>query len=436
MEQELKIRIGDREELIYMLAEAAAIEHNVMCCYLYGLWSLKHGVDDGLTQKQDEAVETWREALTMVAIEEMSHLAIVANLTVAIGGSPHFSRPNFPIPAGYHPADIDLELMGFCHGLIDHAIYLERPEGIELKDAPEFVHPDHYHRAEPKGMIMPNAQDYNTIGHLYRGIYHGFEVLARRYGEEALFVGNVDDQLGPADIPAPGLRIVTDLASAHAAIGVIVEQGEGAPGHTENSHYAKFIAMKAEYEALLAEDPGFEPAFPVARNPVSREPQSEAGRVWITDPEAAKVLDLANSAYNLMLRLLAQSYGRDPGEAEHKRLFATLSREMMSVLTFLAEYLARLPAGPEHPGVNAGMTFTMVRDLNRLPPGRGEMVLIRERLGEIADHAAWVFPPGHELASLTKAIRGMAERATVPRRAGNPAKGCTAGRTSAPGSGG
>ncbi len=43
------IRIDDREELIYMLAEAAEIEHNLMCGYLYGVWSLKRGEIDGLT---------------------------------------------------------------------------------------------------------------------------------------------------------------------------------------------------------------------------------------------------------------------------------------------------------------------------------------------------------------------------------------------------
>lgn len=46
-DDELIIRIEDREELIYMLAEAAAIEHNVMCCCFYGISSLKRGVRDG-----------------------------------------------------------------------------------------------------------------------------------------------------------------------------------------------------------------------------------------------------------------------------------------------------------------------------------------------------------------------------------------------------
>lgn len=415
MTDEPKIRIGDREELLYMLAEAAAIEHNVMCCYLYGIWSLKRGEQDGLTPEQAKVVAGWKRHMTLVAIEEMTHLALVGNLTVAIGGAPHFSRPNFPIPAGYHPAAVDLELMGFSHALVDHAIFLERPEGIQIDDAPEFVHPAEYHRAMPKNTITPAAQDYDTIGHLYRGIYHGFDVLARRYGEANLFAGAVEDQIGPADAPLPGLCTVSDLTSAHAAIETIVEQGEGAAEHTEESHYQKFLEVRAALDEMLATDPDFAPAHPVARNPVSREPMNGNNRVWITDPEAVQVLDIANALYNMMLRLLVQSYGRDPGEeGEHKRLFVTLSREMMSVLTPVGEYLCTLPAGPEHPGVNAGVTFTMVRDLGRLPPGRGEMRMLNERMNEIADHAERVFGPDHELASIPAAVRDMANRIVVP----------------------
>lgn len=413
MNTEPKIRIGDREELLFMLAEAAAIEHNVMCCYLYGIWSLKRGERDGLTPEQAKVVASWKRHMTNVAIEEMTHLALVGNLMVSIGGAPHLSRPNFPIPKGYHPAAIDLELMGFSHALVDHAIFLERPEGVQIDDAPEFVHPEEYHRAAPKNTIMPTAQDYATIGHLYRGIYHGFEVLARRYGEANLFAGSVDDQIGPADAPLPGLCTVSDLASARQAVETIVEQGEGAAEHTEDSHYQKFLEVREALDKMLADDPGFEPAHPVARNPVSKEPIDPANRVWVTDPEAVQLLDLANSLYNMMLRFLVQGYGRDPGEADHKRLFVTLSREMMSLLTPVGEYLAALPAGPEHPGVNAGMTFSIIRDLGRLPSGRGEMRMLNERLLEIAGHAERVFPSGHELEAIPAAVRDMAERIVV-----------------------
>lgn len=35
------IVVQDREELIYLLCEAAEFEHSVMCSYLFAQWSLK-----------------------------------------------------------------------------------------------------------------------------------------------------------------------------------------------------------------------------------------------------------------------------------------------------------------------------------------------------------------------------------------------------------
>lgn len=421
-DEEPKIRIGDREELIYMLAEAAAIEHNVMCCYLYAIWSLKRGEQDGLTSEQAKIVQDWKRGMTMVAIEEMTHLTLVGNLACAIGASPHLSHPNFPIPFGYHASAIDLELRGFSRALIDHAIFLERPEGMALHDSPEFVHPSDYHRSAPKGTIMPSAQDYETIGHLYRGISHGLDVLSRKLGEDVLFCGDVEDQISPSDAPLPGLSVVTDLASAREALETIVEQGEGAPEHSEDSHYQAFVNMGAQLDEVLAKDPKFEPAFPVASNPVMHEPIDPAGKVWITNPDAVATLDIANSLYNQMLRFLVQSYGRDRSEPDHTRLFVTLARELMSVLTPVCEHLSSLPANPEHPGINAGMSFTMLRDIARLPDGHGEMRVMAERVQEIADHAARVFPEGHELDGIADALLGMAAKIPVPATTPKPPK--------------
>ena len=53
---EPRIQVETREELIYLLAEAAAIEHNLMCCYLYAAWSLKRGVATGSTPAEAKAV--------------------------------------------------------------------------------------------------------------------------------------------------------------------------------------------------------------------------------------------------------------------------------------------------------------------------------------------------------------------------------------------
>ncbi|MGE0233381.1 MAG: ferritin-like domain-containing protein [Flavobacteriaceae bacterium] len=413
MNMEPAIRVEDREELIYMLAEAAAIEHNVMCCYLYAIWSLKRGERDGLTPVQAETVRAWKQALTAVAVEEMTHLTLVGNLSCAIGAAPHLSRPEFPIPFGYHPEGIDLELFGFSRELIDHAIFLERPEGIDLHDAPEFVPPGHYRRSAHKGTVMPRAQEYRTIGHLYRGIYHAFEALAHKLGEKNLFCGNAEDQIGPADAPLPGLCTITSLQTARAAIATIVEQGEGAPQHAEDSHYQRFLEVRDQFDALVAADPTFQPAFPVARNPVMDRPVDPDNRVWIRDREAAKVLDLANALYNLMLRFLAQSFGRDAGSSDHRAIFVTMARQLMAVMSPVCEHLASLPADPARPGVNAGMSFTMIRDVSRLPEGNGEIRMLAERLGELAAQSARLFPEGHELSGTTAMLEAMAAALAV-----------------------
>ena len=105
-----KIRVETREELIFLLAEAAAIEHNLMCCYLYAAWSLKRGERDGLTPEQTAAVREWRSAIISVAIEEMTHLTLAGTSPRSIGAGPHLSRPNSPIEPGYHPSGVVAEL--------------------------------------------------------------------------------------------------------------------------------------------------------------------------------------------------------------------------------------------------------------------------------------------------------------------------------------
>jgi hypothetical protein len=40
--------VPSRERLLYLLTEAAEIEHNLMCCYLYAAFSLRTDAGEGL----------------------------------------------------------------------------------------------------------------------------------------------------------------------------------------------------------------------------------------------------------------------------------------------------------------------------------------------------------------------------------------------------
>src|SRR3712207_2012466 len=108
--EEPEIIVSHREQLAYLLSEAAEIEHGLMCCYLYAAFSLKRGEEEGLTASEAAAVDKWRITLHEIAREEMLHLSLVSNLLAAIGMAPHFMRPNLPVWPGYHPSGVTLSL--------------------------------------------------------------------------------------------------------------------------------------------------------------------------------------------------------------------------------------------------------------------------------------------------------------------------------------
>src|SRR5580765_1104227 len=78
-EPEAPFVIEHREALIYMLCEAAELEHGIMCQYLFAAFSLKQREDEGLTSDTLEAVLRWRRMVARVATDEMLHLALVQN---------------------------------------------------------------------------------------------------------------------------------------------------------------------------------------------------------------------------------------------------------------------------------------------------------------------------------------------------------------------
>src|SRR5438270_10787820 len=115
--------IEHREALIYMLCEAAELEHGIMCQYLFAAFSLKQRPDEGLTEDELASVSHWRRAIAHVATEEMLHLALVHNLLSAVGAAPHLARPNLPAPAHHYPAGVNLTLVPFGGPALRHFIF-------------------------------------------------------------------------------------------------------------------------------------------------------------------------------------------------------------------------------------------------------------------------------------------------------------------------
>src|SRR6195256_208654 len=378
--------LAQREVLIHALYEAAELEHNLMCTYLYAAVSLKDGEAEGLGAEEAAAVKRWRQVLLGVAIEEMGHLAAVWNITSALGGSPRFGRTNFPLDPGYLPACVVVKLAPFTADTLQHFVFLERPHGSTEQDGAGFAYERPYVRGGGAARLTPMAADYSTVGDFYAALGEGLRALVARYGESNAFDGDPALQLSPEEVSLAGAKQVRCLKTALAAFAAIVEQGEGAPRDTVGSHYQKFLGIRTELRALMAKNPDLAPAHPAATNPVLRRPPRPEGRVWLENPDAVAAVDLANACYGLMLRLLAYAYAVRGPSAE-KSLAVDLAIGLMQAVMPLAERAARLPAGPSNPQCNAGMSFITLRDSAALPPGPAARRVFVERFAQLSEGA-------------------------------------------------
>ena len=122
------IRIENRAQLIYLLTEAAELEHGIMCYYLFSAFSMKRDVEEGVTEDQLAIIRRWRGTIMQIAIQEMVHMSLVCNLLTAVGGAPHLQRPNLPSSPKAYPPSFTLELAPFCRQTLDSFVFVERPE--------------------------------------------------------------------------------------------------------------------------------------------------------------------------------------------------------------------------------------------------------------------------------------------------------------------
>lgn len=376
--------IEHRDALIYMLSEAAELEHAITCQYLFAAFSLKQSLDEGVDERQLRFIEKWRSILYEVAGQEMLHLAQVNNLLSAVGAAPRVGRPNLPVQGRHFPPGVQFALVPFGERALRHFLYLERPEGINLPDAEGF---EALAEAEPlmsEEDIIPRPQDFATVGHLYRSIEEGIRHLCEKNGEEWLFIGPPDAQATPEAFWWKDLVCVVDLGSAVRAIETVVEQGEGPRGHWKDAHYGRFLEVLGDYLEFKKKDPSFEPARPVLPCAV-RPPISGASAPLVTDPSTARVLDAFNVTYEVILYAIARHFGHGSENEVQLQVLADVAVGLMvQVLKPLGELATTMPVGPDHPGMNAGPSFDLIYGSGYLLPHRNAAwILMEERLGEV-----------------------------------------------------
>ncbi|MCA9704519.1 MAG: hypothetical protein KDK70_01580 [Myxococcales bacterium] len=382
--------ITTRGALIDRLAAAAQWEHAITCQYLFAAFSLETRPQPGrITWPQAERTRAWKAELLLIARQEMEHHGLVCNLLTAICGAPHFGHPRFPFVSAYVPEHPVFELRRFGPKTLARLVYYET-----------------VHDAGESGAGESGAL---TVGGLYQQIRRGLLEVERR--TPRLFMGRRAHQVTNADLGlTPGhfdldLRAVIDVRSAVAAIDRLLDNGHG----------ARLRAIEVELAALRDQDPGFEPAHPVAPNPVLDRPE-EGGPAEVSVVEhpvtrlAARLFGEAYQAMSLMLdRFHAPPSDQTPGERE--TLLGTAFFPLMTmVIRPLGEVLCQMPLRDEPEGPTAGPIFAYSRHLPSPPDKLAVWVYLHERLQELAaasDHLAGRLP----------AIDAPWARAVAPRLA-------------------
>lgn len=112
--------IENRDDLLSYLNAAMALEHATIPPYLTAYYSIHSGTNSDAAH-----------IIRVIAVEEMLHLTLVANVLNAIGGEPDLTRPGFvPSYPAYLPDgenDFTVDLRPFSPEAVETFCKIERP---------------------------------------------------------------------------------------------------------------------------------------------------------------------------------------------------------------------------------------------------------------------------------------------------------------------
>jgi len=119
--------------------------------------------------------------------------------------------------------------------------------------------------------------------------------MVAQYGEDVTFAGDPALQLSQNENQHGGLQ-AGDLRQDRAGgIRRNCRSGGRARLRTLLIRTIRSSCRSRRVSRVAAKNPHFSPAFPAATNPVLRRPPRPEGRVWLENPEAIAVVDLANA---------------------------------------------------------------------------------------------------------------------------------------------
>ena len=151
-----------------------------------------------------------------------------------------------------------------------------------------------------EGDIVPQLQDFATVGHLYRSIEHGIAHLAEKFGERGLFVGpparrrRRRTSVGRSSSPSP-------TSSRHSGRSTRSSSKGRARAATGNPRISASSSRFWTSTAAARPKSGLRPGAPgaVRDRPLGR---ARRGDPLIGDEVTARRTDLFNVGYEILLQ--------------------------------------------------------------------------------------------------------------------------------------
>ena len=330
-----------------LLQAAVKLELATIPPYLCALYSIH-------PKGNDEA----KLVIRSVAVEEMLHMVLAANVLNAIGGEPRIAGPDHA-PRYPHelPDGVVLDLLPFSPQAVESFLKVENPEHSHAAvdpDDPLLAGRRHEHHVSHAAGTTSGP---TTIGGFYAEIVQLLGETAEAIGEGNLFCGDPARQVTREYYYAGGggAITVTNLDSARRALAEIVEQGEG-DMHSmydddgDLAHYFRFQQLKYDRAYQRSDDAGtpsgpavgvdYDAVYPMLANPRGAD---------YTDPELRAASDVANRTWSTLLTQIERAFNGEPAE---------LLPAVHSMFTLRDGMLVLLAnPSPGHPGRNAGPTF-------------------------------------------------------------------------------
>jgi CDGSH-type Zn-finger protein/truncated hemoglobin YjbI len=138
---------------------------------------------------------------------------------------------------------------------------------------------------------------------------------------------------------------------------------------------------------MMEANPAFDPVRPVIAANV-RPPERDVEVPLISDPLTARVTDLFNVAYEILLQMFERYFAHtEETDAQLKILADATLGLMLRVIKPLGDLITTLPVGSGQPGRNVGPSFELFYESDYLMPHReAAWALLTERL----DEASWL----------------------------------------------